>query len=137
MQLHETTLNQNPKMLGGWKLTSWRMNSKRGLLSHCCTLRLLPLKQLSTHTTSFLSSSISLSIKCDPMKPHPPVTKILQVALTMDPALYVNFELVTGPSLLCICVNVSVVQCCVFGKIYCLLKKTNAEGGEGYLCFGD
>src|SRR5215469_2134299 len=54
---------------------SWRISSKRGLSTRCATLRLLPVKKLSTQSTSSPSAS-RRSQRCEPRKPAPPVTRI-------------------------------------------------------------
>src|SRR5947199_6418792 len=55
---------------------SCRITSKHGCLSRCATFALLPVKKLSTHSTSSPSDS-RRSQRCEPRKPAPPVTRTL------------------------------------------------------------
>src|SRR5450432_4553671 len=56
-------------------VTSWRISSKRWSSSRCSTLVREPVKKLSRQTTS-CPSFRSLSQRCEPKKPEPPLTRI-------------------------------------------------------------
>jgi hypothetical protein len=54
---------------------SCRINSKRGCFISCATFAFVPVKKLSTHSTSCPAAS-RCSQRCEPRKPAPPVTSI-------------------------------------------------------------
>src|SRR5262245_2770991 len=54
--------------------TSWRMNSKNGLPRRWAMFSLLPVKRLSTHSTSSPACN-NASQRCEPRNPAPPVTR--------------------------------------------------------------